>query len=197
MALPTGLLPVLAFVVTVGVSTPVALAAGLLYCSGTRSFGRALRVALLEAGLLYLVGVGVVWAIAGSGFDVELWEIPAILVVTGLGASLVLVALPLVVGQRLIQHLRNVDSETSLRFATYGWPIAMLVVFGIFIAPGGPTRGHLFDLEGMRICLAGFCGIAVPIVLAVLLEVLVAVFGSGLIGASIVSRRQVGRKNVT
>jgi hypothetical protein len=194
MALPTGLIPVLAFVLTVGISGPVALAAGLSYRSGTRSFGRALQVALLEAGLLSLVGVGVVWAIAGGGPSTELWEIPATLVVTGIGASLVLASLPLVVGKHLVGHLLDVEPETALRFTTYGWPIGMLVVFGIFIAPGGPTQGHLVHLEGTRICLAGFCGIAVSFVVAVLLEVLVAVFAPGLFGALIASRRRDRRQ---
>lgn len=189
MALPTGLIPVLAFVLTLGISVPVTLSAHLFYSKGADSFGRALRVAVLEAVLLYLVGVIVVWSIAGGGLDMELWRIPATLVVTGVAALLLLVALPLVVGQQLVRRLRDVDSETALRYTTYGWPITMLVVFGIFIAPGGPGNGHLFHLEGAQICLAGFCGILVPFAAAVLLELLVTIFGPGLFGLLIATRR--------
>lgn len=189
MALPTGLLPAFAFVLTVGISAPVTLAAHLSYRSGSQSFGRALRVALFEAGLLYLVGVFVVWTIAGGGLDVELWEIPATLVITGVGALLVLTALPLVVGRQLVQRLRDVDSETALRYSTYGWPIAMLAVFGIFVAPGGTTRGHLFHLGGEHICIAGVCGIAGSSALAVLVAAVVAVLGPGTVGVVIAARR--------
>lgn len=181
MALPTGLIPVLAFVLTVGISVPVTLAAHLLYQSGTRSFGKGLRVALLEAGLLYLVGVVVVWAIAGGGLDIELWEIPITLIVTGVGVLFVLTALPLAVGRNLIQRFEGVDSETALRYATYGWPLALLVVFGIFIVPDGRFYG--------RFCLAGFCGLAGSSALAVLVEAVVAVFGPGLIGLLLVPQR--------
>lgn len=185
MVLPTGLIPVLAFVLTVGISVPVTLTAALLYDSGVRPFHRGLQVAIFEAGLLYLVGVGVVWTIAGSGLNLELWEIPATLIVTGVAALLVLTLLPMAIGQRLIEHLRDVDTESAVRFTTYGWPITMIVVFGIFITP----RTHLFALDGPQICLGGFCGISVWLGLAVLLEIVVAGFGPGLVGLLISTHR--------
>lgn len=194
MALPTGLIPVLIFVVTVGISVPVTLTAHLMYRSETQSFASAVRLALLEAGLLYLVGVGVIWSIAGSGLNMELWEIPVTLVVTGIGVLIVLTAIPLIVGQNLINHFREVDSETALQYATYGWPVAMLAVFGIFIAPGGLTQDHLFHLESAQICLIGFCGIIVSFAAAVLVEVFVIIFGPGLIGLLLVSQRLAGRR---
>lgn len=194
MTLPTGLIPVLVFVVTVGISVPVTLTAHLMYRNEIQSFASAVRMALLEAGLLYLVGVIVVWAIAGGGLDMQLWEIPVTLVVTGIGVLIVLTAIPLIVGQNLINHFREVDSETALQYATYGWPVAMLAVFGIFIAPGGLTQGHLFHLEGAQICLVGFCGINVSFAAAVLLEAFIAVFGPGLIGLLLVSQRRTGHR---
>jgi hypothetical protein len=192
MALPTGLLPVLAFVITIGVSVPVAVTTLLASRTGTQSTRRALRLALLEASLLYLVGVIVVWAIAGGGLDTELWEIPATLVGTGVGTLLVLTALPLVVGQKAIQHWRQVEPEAALRYTVAGWPIAMLITFGIFIAPGGFARGMLFDIGGPTVCLGGFCGISLMLVAAFLLEALVVVFGSGLVGLMLFVRQQDG-----
>lgn len=186
VTLPTGLLPVLAFALTVGVATPVALGAHLFYRRGNGSFAAALRAALLEAGVLYLVGVVVIWAIAGG---LALWEVAAALLVAGVVAFVVLAALPLVVGRRLVRRARAVGSDTALRYATYGWPVAALVVFGIFVAPGGVAGGTLLALGGERTCLAGHCGIARSFVAAVLLELLAAVLGPGVVGLALYSAR--------
>jgi len=100
------------------------------------------------------------------------------------------VVLPLIADQTVLKHIGKVDSETALRYTMYGWPVAMLAVFGIFISPGGLTRGHLFHLEGAEICLAGFCGISGFLAAAVFLEVLIAIFGPGILGLLLVSRRR-------
>lgn len=182
MTLPTGLLPALAFVLTVGVATLATLGAELLRRRGARPFGAALRTALLAVGVMYLAGVGVVWWVAGGG---ALWGLPGGLVAAGVGGFVGLGALPLAVGRELVRRARRVDPETALRFTTYGWPAAMLAVFAVFVAPGGLAGGHLLDLEGARTCLAGFCGVAVPLVAAVVLELVVAVFGPGLVGLAL------------
>lgn len=192
MALPTGLLPVFAFVITVGISIPVAITTHLSARGGRQSIRSALRMALLEASLLYLVGVIVIWVIAGGGLDAELWEIPATLVITGVGTLLILTALPLVVGQEVLHHWWHIEPESALRDTVAGWPIAMLVTFGIFIAPGGFAQGTLFDIGGPTVCLVGFCGISLLLVGAVLFEALVAVFGPGLVGLMLSIRRQDG-----
>jgi len=190
MTLPTGLVPALAFVLTVGTSVPVALGAHLFHRNGNAAFGSGLRAALAEAGGLYLVGVIVVWSIAGG---IGLWEVAATLLVAGLVAAVALVALPLVVGQQVIRYASESDPETALRFATYGWPVAMLVVFGIFLAPGGLVGGDLFALTGKRVCLAGHCGVAVTFVLAGAVELAVAVFGPGVVGLALRSRATADR----
>lgn len=195
MALPTGVLPILVFVITVGVSVPVAVTTLLSSRTGTQSSRRALRLALLEASLLYLVGVIVVWAIAGGGVNMDLWEIPATLVGTGVGTLLILTALPLVVGQKVIRHWRHIEPEAALRDTVAGWPIAMLVTFGIFVAPGGLAQGTLFDIGGPTICLVGFCGISLLLMGAFFVEALVVVFGPGLAGLMLSARRQDGRES--
>ncbi|WP_049986304.1 hypothetical protein [Halobellus rufus] len=192
MTLPTGLLPVLAFVITVGISGPVAVTTLLASRTETPPIRRVLRLAVLEASLLYLVGVTVVWAIAGGGLDPELWEIPATLVITGVGSLLILTALPLAVGQKVIHHWRHIEPEAALRDTVAGWPIAMLVTFGTFIAPGGLAQGTLFDLQGPTVCLVGFCEISSQLAGAIFVEILLAVFGPGLIGLVLSSRRQEG-----
>ncbi|WP_435174590.1 hypothetical protein [Halorussus sp. AFM4] len=184
MPFPVGLIPVFVFVITVGIAVPVTLGAHLFYRSRDGRFRSELRIALIEASGLYLVGILVVWAIAGG---LELWEIAITLLVVGALALVVLTVFPLIVGQRVIQHFRAVDRETALRFATYGWPIAMLVVFGIFIAPGGLVRGDLLLLGGERICVAGFCGISVSFAMALILELVVAALGPGLVGLALYS----------
>jgi hypothetical protein len=73
----------------------------LIYRNGNGAFGSALRIALVEASVLYLVGILVIWAIAGG---LELWEIPSTLLVSGIFALIVLIAFPPIVGQRVIQN---------------------------------------------------------------------------------------------
>jgi hypothetical protein len=182
VALPTGLLPVLAFVLTVGVAAPVTLVAHLRSRDGSRSFATALRTALLAAGGVYLAGVVVVWVVAGG---LPLWEVAAALAAAGVAALAVLVVGLLLVGRRLVRRTRGTDPDTGLRFAAYGWVVAALVVFGLFVAPGGFAGGHLLDLGGERACLVGFCGVAVSLVGAVLLELAVAVLGPGLVGSAL------------
>lgn len=194
MALPTGLLPALVFVVTVGISVPVVVAAHYFHRTGTDDFRTALTGALFEAGLLYVLGASVVWSIAsGGGIDPALWEIPATLLATGVAALLAFVALPLLVGERLVTRLLDTDTATAFRYTAYGWPVAMTVVFGIFVAPGGVHGGDLLSLAGPRTCLAGFCGVSVTLVGAVLLELVVAVVGPGLVGALLLTRGPAGR----
>lgn len=184
MALPTGLIPLFGFVLTVGISLPVTVGAHLLYRNGGGSFGAALRAALYEASGLYLVGVIVVWSIAGG---LAVWEIAATLLVTGFLTLVVLTAIPLFVGRRLVRYVGEADSKTALRYATYGWPISMLVVFGMFIAPDGLAHGHLFALGGKQICFAGHCGIRLWFATAILAELVVAVLAPGIAGLALYS----------
>lgn len=192
MALSAGLLPVFAFVITAGVSGSVAVTTLLASRTGTPPIRKVLRLAAFEAGLLYLVGVIVVWAIAGGGLDPELWEIPATLVVTGIGTLLILTTIPIVVGRKIIHHCQQIEPERTLQYTVAGWPIAMLIIFGIFTAPGGSAQRTLLDIGGPTVCLAGFCGISLLLVGAVFVEALVAVFGPGLIGLVLSSRREEG-----
>lgn len=192
MALPTGLLPVLVFALTVGVATPVTLSAHMLDRRGTASFAAALRSALVGTGVVYLLGV-VVWVVAGGG---PLWEVAATLLVAGVASLLLLTALPLLVGRWLVRRARGIDPDTALRFATYGWSVAMLVVFGVFVAPGGLAGGNVLHLDVERICVVGFCGIAVPLLAAVLLELVVAVLGPGVVGL-VLHARTAGRERRT
>lgn len=184
MALPIGLIPVFGFVLTVGIAIPVTLGAHLFYRTNNSSFVSALRAAVLEAGGLYVVGVIVIDAIAGGG-----WSGTIMLLFVGGVAAVVLIVVPLVLGKRLIRSVRDADSETALRYATYGWPLTMLVVYAIFVAPGGFTLGHPFMLSGERLCLAGHCGRpGSALTWMMILELVVAVLGPGTIGLAIFSR---------
>lgn len=171
MALPVGLVPVLLFVVTVGVSAPVATAAHLVYRSGG-PFRPALRAAVVEAGLCYLVGTGVVAVIAESAG----LEVAAALLAAGVATLLLLTALPLAIGRRLVSR-RGVDAATALRHATAAWPVAMFVAFAVAVAPGGLARGHLLGLDGT------------PFFATVALLVAVVVLGPGLGGIAVASAR--------
>ncbi|USZ69214.1 hypothetical protein NGM10_05600 [Halorussus salilacus] len=172
----SGLLPALAFVLTVGVSVPVALTAHRSHRSGARPFARALWVAALQTTLLYLLGVFVLWSV-GAGVSRTVT-----LLVVGALSGLLLAALPLLVGRWLLRRAGGLDSETALRYATYGWPVAMLAVFGLFVAPGGVGRVAFFHLGGAEACILGFCGISVLTAGAVLLQAVVALVGPGILG---------------
>ena len=180
MTLPTGLLPAVVFVLTVGVSTLTTVGARLL--ARRRTFTFSLAASFGTVGALYLVGVGVVWWLTGGG---ALWGLAAGLVAAGAVAFVLLGVIPLFVGRRLVCRVRDVDPEPALRLATTGWPVAMLVVFGLFVAPGGLRSGHLLDLGGPRICLVGFCGISLPLLVTVACAGLVALLGPGLVGLAV------------
>lgn len=182
MALPSGLLPVLVFVLTAGLGVSVTLLAHLGHRRGPGPFAGALHDAILVVVLAYLVGIVAVWGWAGFG---SLWGVPALLVGAGLVALVTFLAVPLLVGRWLIRRVRDVDRQTALRLATDGWAVAMLLVFGVFVAPGGPIEGHLLDLDGPRTCVIGFCGISVPLAVAVVLQLLIAVLGPGVVGLAL------------
>ncbi|CQR50980.1 MULTISPECIES: hypothetical protein [Haloferax] len=186
MALPLGLLPVFVLALTVGVATVVTLGAHLLWRGWDRPFQFALQRAFFAAGVFYLGVTVVVWVVAGGS---SMWEVAATILVAGVAAAGVLWTLPLLVGQRLVARFQQLDSETALRFATYGWPIAMLVVATLFVAPGGLTDGHLFSLGGPQMCLVGFCGVSRAVVAVVVLQVVVALVGPGLVGAGLYATR--------
>jgi hypothetical protein len=181
---PTGLVPATVFALTVGVSTPVAVGAHLLARTGNGTFGSALRTAVVGTGLLYLVGVGVVWAVAGS---LEAADVAATLVVAGAVAFAVVVAFPLFVGRKLVKYAAGVDSATALGYATTGLPVAALVVFAIFVAPGGLALNAIFGRGEKTVCLAGFCGVARGFAVAVFVQLVVALLGPGLVGLALAS----------
>lgn len=192
MALPIGLVPALVFALTVGVSVSVTAGAYVIHRTGGGAFAQALRTAAVGAGGLYLVGTVAVWAIAGG---IGLWEVPVALLAAGAFASIMSLTLPLTAGQRIVRRVRGVDGDTALRFSTYGWPVAMSVVFGVFVAPGGLVRGDALSLGGRQICLAGFCGISAPLAATAALEAAVAVLGPGVVG--VVLHSSAARKAVT
>jgi hypothetical protein len=185
VALRLGLLTVLAFSLTVGISVLTAVGAWVSHRLTAAPFTLSLTSAFSTVAGTYFVVVGLVWV--GTGAD-ALWGLPTALVAVGIAAFVLLGILPLLVGRRLIARLRDVDAETALRLVTVGWPVAMLVVFGIFIAPGGVREANLLDLGDPRACLVGFCGVSLPLVIAVSASVLVAVFGPTLVGLALSGR---------
>ncbi|UPV99043.1 hypothetical protein M0R88_10945 [Halorussus gelatinilyticus] len=185
MTLPTGLVPATVFVLTAGIALLVTGLAHLFYRAGAPAFSAALRRAILAVGGLYLVGVLVVWAFAGG---LRLWEVAATLVVAGLANLAVLTALPLVVGRLIVRLAGGVDdSDAALRYATAGWPVAMLTVFVGFVLPGGLGTNSFFHLGGVEICLVGFCGVSLWTAFAVLLELAAALLGPGVVGLALYS----------
>lgn len=177
MALLRELGPLLALLLTVGGSVSVTVGAHLLHRREGGSFGSALRVALLAAGLLSLLGA-VVWTVAGgSARDVSVAPLVAAFV-----AFLSLAVLPLAAGESLVRRGTDADSETALRFATYGWPFAMLAVFGVYVGYWLFTRDIYHPGSG-QICVVWRCtGVTVASAVTALVGVVVAVLGTGLAG---------------
>lgn len=192
MAHPSGLLPVLVFVLTAGLGVSVTLLAHLDYRRGQGPIAGALHEAMLVVLLAYLIGVVVVWGWAGFG---SLWGVPALLVGTGLVSLVAFLAAPLLVGRWLIRRVRDVDRQTALRLATDSWAVAMLLVFGVFVAPSGPLEGHLLHLDGPRTGATRFCGISVPLAVHVVLQALIGALGPGVIGLALAGwvREPAGR----
>lgn len=181
MALPTGLLPLFVFLVTVGVSSVATSVATLRARDDAKSFPTALREGIAAAAGTYLGGISVVWAVTGG----PLWGTPAALLAVGFVAAAVVVALPLSIGRRVVAAATDADPDRALRDATSGWPVAMVVVFGVFVAPGGVAGGHLFDLDGPHVCLVGFCGIDVFLLEGVVIAAVVGLVAPGAIGSAI------------
>lgn len=169
---------------TVGISTSVALAAPFLHRGGAKPFTRVLQATLIEASLLYLLGVYVVWSISDG-----IGGIATFLLFAGVAAAVVPVALPLAIGRTLVRRTRDVDSETALRYTMDGRPVAMLVVFGIAFAPGGLGHGHIFGFGGPRICLGGFCGISIFSVAGAFSAAVVTLFGPSIVGLALAFSR--------
>lgn len=191
MALPRELVVPFVLALTVGVSAPTALGAHLSHRSGGVPFDAALRGALSAVAGAYLVGVGVVWAVAGG----PAWGVPAALLAAGALDLLVGAALPLVIGRQVVRFGTGADRTTALRFAAYGWPLAMAVAFGVFVAPGGTGGGDLLSLGGPTVCLVGFCGVPAALAAAVALELLVILVGPGLLGVALhATAREHGRR---
>lgn len=176
MALPTGLIPVYAFVLTIGVGFSVTFGAHLL--ARSRPFEAALRQAIQLVAGLYLVGVAVVWAVAGTA----VWEVALLLVVSGGIALVGLVVIPLAVGRSVIRRSSGADSASSLRAATVGWLTTLIAVFGIYVGLGGLGGGAVVHLPGREVCVIGFCGVAVWTVGAAVVLAGIMLVGPGLFG---------------
>lgn len=162
---PAGLLAVFAYVGTVVASVPVAVVA-LLLRRVTTSFREALAYSLGGSFALFTV-VAVALAVTvdpGAG---------GTLFATGVAALVALVAIPLAVGRALVERLAGLDPDRALRWATAGWPVALILSFVVFVAPGGPTRYNATFLSGVEAALAGG---------AIALAVLV---GPGLLGTAL------------
>jgi hypothetical protein len=170
------------FALTVGIATPVAIGAHLLVRTGNGTFHSALRTAITGTGVLYLVGVGIVWVVTGG---ISATDIAAMLVVAGVVAFGIVVAFPLFVGRRLVEGVVGVDSATALAAATAGLPITAFIVFAIFVAPGGLATNAIFGLGEESACLAGFGGVARGFAVAVFLQLVVAIFGPGVVGVAL------------
>lgn len=178
MALLRELGPLLAFALTVGVSASVTVGAHLLFRREGGSFGSALRVALLVAGVASLVAA-VVWTAAESGSPRGVSVTP---LVAAFVAFLGLTLLPLAGGRALVRRGSDADSATALRFATYGWPVAMLAVFAVYVAYWLFTRDIYHPGSG-QICVVWRCtGITVASAVTVSVGAAVAVLGTGLAG---------------
>jgi hypothetical protein len=172
MALPTGLVPVLVAVSTVGVSLPVAVGALSWHRVGPAPLRTALRPAFATVALCYLVGAGVVVAVAGAASV----PVSAVLLGSGVVAFLLFGALPLGVGRRVVARATGVSGDEALRYAVLGWPVAMALVSAVFVAPSvlGDGGVHLLHVDG-----------AVAFGAMLTVDLLVAVFGAGAVGVGL------------
>lgn len=135
----TGLLVVFVYVLTVALSTPLALA--VVFLTRQRSVTAALGTIVGILAALVTLGSTVVAALVSPLAGVVTFA-------SGVAALLGLVVLPLVIGRTVVRRTTGVDREVALRLAVTAWPVALAASFGLFVAPGGPTRYNLTFLTG-------------------------------------------------
>ncbi|PSQ19391.1 hypothetical protein BRD00_01835 [Halobacteriales archaeon QS_8_69_26] len=162
---PAGLLAVFAYVGTVLASVPVAVVA-LLLRRITPSFREALAYSLGGGFALFTVVVLALAVAVDPGAGGTLF-------VTGVVAVVVLAVLPLAIGRAVVERTADLDPDRALRWATAGWPPAMILSLIVFVAPGGPARYNVTFLSGVEAVVAG--GILVAVVL----------LGPGLVGTAL------------
>lgn len=142
----TGVLALAVYVGWVAASVPLALA-----CYGLTRWLGAVDIA---TGYVGAVVVGVVLAGATA---LALFVDPlagGLFAVLALAAGVVLAAFPLYIGRQLLERWTDLPPDRALVFAVLGWPVALLVSLGVFVAPGGPTRYNITFLSGGKAALA-------------------------------------------
>ncbi|MFB6207700.1 MAG: hypothetical protein ABEJ05_14360 [Haloglomus sp.] len=142
---PAGLLPIFVFVAAVGLSWPVAVATFVLSLR-VRPFGRALRYVGAGVTVLATIFAASIGVIAGA-------EVGGIVLASLAIAAVAFGAVPLAVARSLL--VRNgIEANRALRLSVGAWPVALLVAFGAFIAPGGVARYNVTFLSGPALYVA-------------------------------------------
>lgn len=134
-----GLLALLVYVVTVALSPVLAL--GIVLLARTRSVTAALGTVVGGLAGLVTLSTTVVAALFSLGAGLSTFA-------TGFGSLVGLVVVPLLVGRTVVRQATGIDREDALRAAVMGWPVALALSFGLFVAPGGTSRYNLTFLSG-------------------------------------------------
>jgi len=135
-----GLLPLLAYVVTVAVAVPVAAITLLL--ARRRLLEPVLTATLGSVTLFVLLGVATLAALISVDAGVAALR-------TALFAGVALVIAPLALGTVLVRQLLGGDRDRALRVVITGWPAALVLSVVVFVAPGGLGGADVTTLEGV------------------------------------------------
>jgi len=131
------LLPLVAYIVTVGVSVPVTLIT--LRLARRRLLEPVLTATLGSVTLLVLLGVGTLAALNSVGAGLDALQ-------TALVTGVALVIGPLGLGTALVRRAIGGDRDRALRVVISGWPVALVVSVVVFVAPGGLDGTDVTDL---------------------------------------------------
>lgn len=158
-----GLLPQFAYLVTIGVSFPIAVVSFVL--ARRKLLEPVLTATLVAVALLVMASAGTLAAVVSVDAAIEVVRI-------AVGAGVGLVVLPLAVGTALVRRTVGVDRDRALRATTASWPIGLLVSFLVYVAPGGPYGYNITVLTGNEAMAAfalwGACILLLPGILGAL-----------------------------
>jgi len=150
-----GLLPLVAYVITVAVAVPVTLIT--LRLARRRLLEPVLTATLGSVTLLVLLGVGTLAALLSVDAGLDALQ-------TAVFTGVALVIAPLGLGTVLVRRATGGDRDRALRLVISGWPVALAVSLVVFVAPGGLDGTDVTELTGVF----GRVGVAVWVAVVLL-----------------------------
>ena len=133
-----GLLPFLAYIVTVAVAVPITIVT--LFLARRRLLEPMLTVTLGSVTVFVLLGIGTLAALISVDAGLQALQ-------TAVLTGVAFVVLPLGLGTFLVRRILGGDRDRAMRLVVAGWPVALVLSVVVFIAPGGFRRYNITFLD--------------------------------------------------